>query len=85
MIRTLSVHDMFHFVKGCPPNAVVTRDVSSFEEMVAKAKRFALRQGMAKAGGRVVIMAGVPFGRPGSTNMLHVQRLTGKELEEIKR
>ena len=64
-------------------HAVVTRDVSNFEEMVAKAKRFALRQGMAKAGERVVIMAGVPFGRPGSTNMLHVQRLTGKELDGL--
>jgi pyruvate kinase len=32
-------------------------------------------------GDRIVIMAGVPFGMPGSTNMLHVQRLTGKELD----
>ena len=62
-------------------HAVRTRDVASFEEMVAKAKRMALRHGLAKAGQRVVIMAGVPFGKPGSTNMLHVQRLTGRELE----
>ena len=34
------------------------------------------------AGGRdrVVIMAGVPFGEAGSTNVLHVVRLTGDEL-----
>jgi pyruvate kinase len=25
-------------------------------------------------------MAGVPFGTPGSTNVLHVVRLTGQEL-----
>ena len=62
-------------------HAVVTRDVTSFEEMVAKAKRMALRHALAKAGDRIVIMAGVPFGKPGSTNMLHVQRLTGKELD----
>ena len=62
-------------------HAVRTRDVESFEEMVAKAKRMALRHGLAKAGDRVVIMAGVPFGTPGSTNMLHVQRLTGRELQ----
>jgi len=65
-------------------HAVRTRDVSSFEEMVAKAKRMALRHRIARGGDRIVIIAGVPFGTPGSTNMLHVQRLTGKELDEYK-
>lgn len=62
-------------------HAVQTRDIGTFEEMVAKAKRMVLRHGLAKAGDRIVIMAGVPFGRPGSTNMLHVQRLVGNELD----
>lgn len=62
-------------------HAVSTRDVASFEEMVAKAKRMALRQGLAKGGDRVIVMAGVPFGTPGSTNVLHVVRLTGQELK----
>jgi pyruvate kinase len=62
-------------------HAVQTRDVANFEEMVGKAKRMALRHGLAKAGDRIIIMAGVPFGTPGSTNVLHVQRLTGKELD----
>ncbi|WOK37680.1 pyruvate kinase [Sphingomonas sp. C3-2] len=61
-------------------HAVQTRDVGSFEEMVAKAKRIALRTGIAKAGDRLVLMAGVPFGTPGATNVLHVVRLTGNEL-----
>jgi len=62
-------------------HAVHTRDVESFEEMVAKAKRMALRHGMAAAGDRVVVMAGVPFRTPGSTNVLHVVRITGQELD----
>jgi pyruvate kinase len=62
-------------------HAVHTKDVESFEEMVGKAKRMALRHQLGKAGDRVVMMAGVPFGTPGSTNVLHVQRLTGKELD----
>ena len=66
-------------------HAVRTRDVASFEEMVAKSKRMALRHGVAKAGDRIILMAGVPFGTPGSTNMLHVVRLTGKELSDYKR
>ncbi len=62
-------------------HAVNTRDVRSFEEMVDKAKRMALRAGVAGAGDRLIIMAGVPFGTPGSTNVLHVARLTGSELD----
>jgi pyruvate kinase len=62
-------------------HAVTTKDVGSFEEMVAKSKRMALRHGIAKAGDRIVVMAGVPFGTPGSTNVLHVVRLTGHELK----
>jgi pyruvate kinase len=62
-------------------HAVRTRDVASFEEMVGKARRMALRHKLAKAGDRIVIIAGVPFGTPGSTNMIHVVRLTGDELK----
>ena len=62
-------------------HAVHTRDVSSFEEMVEKAKRMALRHRVAAGGDRVVIMAGIPFGTTGSTNVLHVARLVGDELE----
>lgn len=62
-------------------HAVHTRDVDSFEDMVAKAKRMALRQGIAKAGDRVIVCAGVPFGTPGSTNVLHVVRILGDELK----
>lgn len=61
--------------------AVVTRDVSDFEEMIAKAKRMALRHRLGEAGSRLIVCAGVPFGTPGSTNLLHVVRLTGDELK----
>lgn len=60
---------------------VHTRDVESFEEMVAKAKRIALRQNIAKAGDSVIVMAGVPFRTPGSTNVIHVVRIVGDELK----
>ncbi|MEH3123166.1 MAG: pyruvate kinase [Sphingomonas phyllosphaerae] len=63
---------------------VNTRDVESFEEMVAKAKRIALRQGIAKAGDRVIVMAGVPFRTPGSTNVLHVVQIVGDELKDYR-
>lgn len=61
--------------------SVRTRDIGSFEEMVAKGKRMALRYHLGSAGARLIMMAGVPFGTPGSTNVLHVVRLTGDELK----
>ena len=61
--------------------AVRTKDIGSFEEMVAKGKRMALRYHLGSAGARLIMMAGVPFGTPGSTNVLHVVRLTGDELK----
>ena len=60
--------------------AVHTRDVSSFEEMVGKAKRMALRHRLADRNDRLVILAGVPFKTAGSTNVLHVTRIAGDEL-----
>ena len=60
---------------------VPTKDIGSFEEMIAKGKRMALRHGFGEAGTKLIALAGVPFGTPGSTNLLHVVTLTGDELE----
>ena len=62
-------------------HAVHTRDVASFEEMVEKGKRMSLRHGIATGGERIVLMAGIPYATAGSTNVLHVVRLVGDELE----
>ncbi len=63
-------------------HAVATKDIGSFEEMIAKGKRMALRHGFGQAGSKQVVLAGVPFGTPGATNLLHVVTLTGHELEK---
>ena len=63
-------------------HSVATRDIGSFEEMIAKGKRMALRHGFGDAGSKLLVMAGVPFGASGSTNLLHVVTLTGDELAE---
>ncbi|MFA7602356.1 MAG: pyruvate kinase [Novosphingobium sp.] len=62
-------------------SAVHTKDIGSFEEMIAKGKRMALRHGFGKAGSKLIALAGVPFGTPGSTNLLHVVTITGDELK----
>ncbi|HYI42650.1 MAG TPA: pyruvate kinase, partial [Sphingomicrobium sp.] len=66
-------------------HGVHTRDVESFEEMVEKAKRMALRHHIAEGGDRLVLMAGVPFGTAGSTNVIHIVRLVGDELDRYTR
>ncbi|MBS0254045.1 MAG: pyruvate kinase [Proteobacteria bacterium] len=65
-------------------HAVHTKDIGSFEEMIAKGKRMALRHGLGSAGSKLVMMAGVPFGTPGSTNLLHVVALQGDELDRYR-
>jgi pyruvate kinase len=53
-------------------HCVHSADIRGFGDMVQKAVRAAYREGLAKAGERVVITAGVPFGTPGSTNVLRI-------------
>jgi pyruvate kinase len=63
-------------------HAVATKDIGSFEEMIGKGRRMALRHGFARAGSKLIVLAGVPFGTPGATNLLHVVTVTGDELEK---
>jgi pyruvate kinase len=60
---------------------VHTKDIGSFEEMIAKGKRMALRHGFGAAGSKLIALAGVPFGTPGATNLLHLVTMTGDELK----
>jgi pyruvate kinase len=43
------------------------------DEMIANATRAAVESGMVRSGDRVVVVAGVPVGRPGQTNLLKVE------------
>ena len=63
-------------------HSVMIKEIGSFEEMIAKGKRMALRHGLGAAGSKLVVMAGVPFGVSGATNLLHVVTLVGDELDK---
>ncbi len=58
-------------------HCVQTPDVRSFQEMVQKACGIALTEGIAKAGDKLIITAGVPFGTPGATNVLRIAWVEG--------
>jgi len=53
-------------------HAVYAPDVKHFSEVVEQASKIARRDGLAHVGERLVITAGVPFGTPGSTNVLRI-------------
>src|SRR6266853_1810525 len=53
-------------------HSVHLADIRSFDDMVRKAEHTAHREEIAGSGQRVVITAGVPFGTPGSTNVLRI-------------
>jgi pyruvate kinase len=53
-------------------HCVVTEDAHDQDDMVDRACRIAFKEGFAKPGQRVIIVAGVPLGTPGATNMLRI-------------
>jgi pyruvate kinase len=50
----------------------VAHDPDSLDDMTAEAVQMAMDLGMAKPGERVLIVAGTPFGAPGSANLLRL-------------
>ena len=53
-------------------HGINTADVSSFDEMVENSTQITRQQGLISSGGRMVVTAGVPFGTPGTTNILRL-------------
>jgi pyruvate kinase len=56
-------------------HCVLTSDPENQAAMVRKACRIAFDEGFAKAGEGVIIVAGVPLGSPGTTNMVRIAHL----------
>jgi pyruvate kinase len=53
-------------------HCVVAEDARDQDDMVDRACRTAFRDGFAKSGQRVIVVAGVPLGTPGATNMVRI-------------
>jgi pyruvate kinase len=51
---------------------VITKDASNVEDMAFRACKFTLREGFADVNDRIIVVAGVPFGTPGATNMVRI-------------
>jgi pyruvate kinase len=64
-------------------HCVVAEDAHDQDDMVDRAGSIAFRDGFAKAGQRVIIVAGVPLGIAGTTNMVRIAYV-GKDGEAHK-
>lgn len=53
-------------------HCVIAEDAHDQDDMIDRAARIAFRDGFAKSGQRVIIVAGVPLGTPGTTNMVRI-------------
>ncbi|MEP7301183.1 MAG: pyruvate kinase alpha/beta domain-containing protein [Caldimonas sp.] len=47
-------------------------DVSDVDEMTERAREVARGQGFAQTGETIVAVAGMPFGTPGTTNLIRI-------------
>lgn len=56
-------------------HSTVSPDVRNVDSMVAAACQAALREGFGQPGDQIAITAGVPFGQPGSTNLLRIAQI----------
>ncbi len=53
-------------------HALQTRDASDVEDMVSRACEHSQSEGFGAQGDRIIIVAGMPFGSPGATNMIRI-------------
>jgi pyruvate kinase len=53
-------------------HCIVAEDAHDQDDMVDRACRLAFKDGFAKAGRRIIIVAGMPLGTPGATNMIRI-------------
>ncbi|GJD45294.1 Pyruvate kinase [Methylobacterium cerastii] len=55
---------------------IVTNDASDVDDMAFRAAKFAVRERFAEVGDRIIVVAGVPFGTPGATNLVRIAFIT---------
>jgi len=60
-------------------HSVFTMETTDINTMTDLACKTALHEGFAEPGDNVVIAAGVPFGQPGTTNMLRLAKVRADE------
>ncbi len=61
---------------------IVTKDASDVDDMAFRAAKFAVREKFAAVGDRVIVVAGLPFGTQGATNLVRLTFITREHAEK---
>jgi pyruvate kinase len=64
-------------------HCVIAADARDLDDMVERACRISFKEGFARAGQRIIIVAGVPLGTPGATNMVRIAFVGGDTAGEV--
>jgi pyruvate kinase len=64
-------------------HCVVAQDARDQDDMVQRACRIAFQDGFTKAGQRIIIVAGVPLGTPGATNMVRIAFVGSEAISDV--
>jgi pyruvate kinase len=64
-------------------HSVIDEDAHDQDDMVERACRLAFKEGFAKPGERIIVVAGVPLGTPGATNFMRIAFVGGGASGEI--
>jgi pyruvate kinase len=64
-------------------HCVIAADARDLDDMVERACRISFTEGFARAGQRIIIVAGVPLGTPGATNMVRIAFVGGDTVGEV--
>jgi pyruvate kinase len=62
-------------------HSVIADDARDQDDMVDRACRIAFKDGFARAGQRIIVVAGVPLGTPGATNMVRIA-FVGSDIDD---
>jgi pyruvate kinase len=64
-------------------HCVIAEDAHDHDDMVERACRLAFKEGFAKSGERVLVVAGVPLGTPGATNFMRIAFVGSGAADEV--
>ena len=64
-------------------HCVIAQDARDLDDVVDRACRMAVRDGFAKIGQRIIIVAGVPLRTPGATNMMRLAFVGDEAAESV--
>ncbi|HEV3397526.1 MAG TPA: pyruvate kinase [Xanthobacteraceae bacterium] len=64
-------------------HCVVAEDARDLDDMVERACRITFKEGFARTGQRIIIVAGVPLRTPGATNMVRIAFVGSDTVDEV--